>query len=50
MTNRYSDSAMISTGGRLLARRFPAPAPAYGVRGRVLTGSETCSATVPDVG
>ena len=50
MTNRYSDSAMISTGGSLLARRFLVPVPAYGVRGRVLTGSEMCSATVPDAG
>ena len=50
MTNRYSDSAMISTGGSLLTRRFPAPASAYGVRGGFLTGSGRCSATVPDVG
>jgi len=43
-------SLMISTEGCLLTRRYPAPASAYGVRGGSLTGSERCSATVPDVG
>ena len=50
MTNRYSDSAMISTEGSLLTRRFLVPGPAYGVRDRPRAGREICSATVPDVG
>ena len=50
MTNRYSDSAMISTGGSLLTEGFPRQLPPTVSAGALLTGSERCSATVPDVG